>query len=143
MNFRRSDFDVTNRINTTDPVCVKLEVARIYRSLYHVESQALNRAFDDLVRLYYGEYPGYSSCDTQYHDLQHVLDVTLAMASNATILGFNVRPDRIARELAAHEGVEIRLYEVIYKLLEDMQAAMLGQLAPEFEEVVTGEAGGE
>ena len=47
MNFRRSDFDVTNRINTTDPVCVKLEVARIYRSLYHVESQALNRAFDD------------------------------------------------------------------------------------------------
>ena len=80
MNFRRSDFDVTNRINTTDPVCVKLEVARIYRSLYHVESQALNRAFDDLVRLYYGEYPGYSACDTHYHDLQHVLDVTLAMA---------------------------------------------------------------
>jgi hypothetical protein len=80
VNFRRSDFDVTNRINTTDPVCVKLEVARIYRSLYKVESQALNRAFDDLVKLYYGEYPGYQACDTQYHDLQHVLDVTLAMA---------------------------------------------------------------
>jgi len=80
VNFRRSDFDVTNRINTTDPVCVKLEVARIYRSLYHVESQALNRAFDDLVRLYYGDYPGYQGCDTHYHDLQHVLDVTLAMA---------------------------------------------------------------
>ena len=80
MNFRRSDFDVTNRINTTDPVCVKLEVGRIYRSLYHVESQALNRAFDDLVRLYVGQYPGYAPCDTQYHDLQHVLDVTLAMA---------------------------------------------------------------
>jgi len=80
VNFRRSDFDVTNRINTTDPVCVKLEVGRIYRSLYHVESQALNRAFDDLVRLYIGQFPGYSSCDTQYHDLQHVLDVTLAMA---------------------------------------------------------------
>ena len=80
MNFRRSDFDVTNRINTTDPVCVKLEVARIYRSLYKVESPALNRAFDDLVRLYYGEYPGYQRCDTHYHDLQHVLDVTLAMA---------------------------------------------------------------
>jgi hypothetical protein len=80
VNFRRSDFDVTNRINTTDPVCVKLEVARIYRSLYKVESPALNRAFDDLVRLYYGEYPGYQGCDTHYHDLQHVLDVTLAMA---------------------------------------------------------------
>ena len=80
MNFRRSDFDVTNRINTTDPVCVKLEVARIYRGLYHVESDALNRAFDDLVRLYFGQRPGYSRCDTHYHDLQHVLDVTLAMA---------------------------------------------------------------
>jgi hypothetical protein len=80
VNFRRSDFDVTNRINTTDPVCVKLEVGRIYRSLYKVEPQALNQAFDDLVRLYYGDYPGYNACDTHYHDLQHVLDVTLAMA---------------------------------------------------------------
>lgn len=80
MNFRRSDFDVTNRINTTDPVCVKLEVVRIHRALYQVDSPALKRAFDDLVRLYYGSYPGYTRCDTQYHDLQHVLDVTLAMA---------------------------------------------------------------
>ena len=80
MNFRRSDFDVTNRINTTDPVCVKLEVARIFRSLYHVDSPTLARAFDDLVRLYYGEYPGYARCDTAYHDIQHVMDVTLAMA---------------------------------------------------------------
>jgi hypothetical protein len=80
MNFRRSDFDVTNRINTTDPVCVKLEVARIHKSLYRVDSPALERAFDDLVRLYFGQYPGFNRCDTQYHDLQHVLDVTLAMA---------------------------------------------------------------
>jgi hypothetical protein len=80
MNFRRSDFDVSNRINTTDPVCVKLEVARIHRSLYQVDSPALGRAFDDLVRLYFGEFPGFSRCDTHYHDLQHVLDVTLAMA---------------------------------------------------------------
>jgi len=80
VNFRRSDFDVSNRINTTDPVCVKLEVVRLYRALYHGESDALNRAFDDLVRLYFGEYPGYTRCDTQYHDLQHVMDVTLAMA---------------------------------------------------------------
>jgi hypothetical protein len=80
VNFRRSDFDVSNRINTTDPVCVKLEVTRIHRSLYHADSPALQRAFDDLVRLYYGHYPGYSRCDTAYHDLQHVMDVTLAMA---------------------------------------------------------------
>jgi translation initiation factor IF-2 len=67
-------------------------------------------------------------------------DVQLAAASNATIIGFNVRPDRRARELADQSDVEIRTYEIIYKLLEDLEAAMLGLLAPEFEEVVTGEA---
>ncbi len=67
-------------------------------------------------------------------------DVQLAAASNATILGFNVRPDRKARELAEQEKVEIRNYEIIYKLLEDIENAMLGLLAPEFEEIVTGEA---
>ena len=67
-------------------------------------------------------------------------DVQLAKASNATIIGFNVRPDRRSRELAKEEKVSIRTYEIIYKLIEDVQAAMLGLLAPEFEEVVTGEA---
>ncbi len=67
-------------------------------------------------------------------------DVQLAVASNATIIGFNVRPDRRAREMAVERGVGIRTYEVIYKLLEDIEAAMVGMLAPEFEEVVTGEA---
>jgi translation initiation factor IF-2 len=67
-------------------------------------------------------------------------DITLAAASNATLIGFNVRPDRRARELAEAEDVEIRTYEIIYKLLEDIEQAMVGMLAPEFEEVVTGEA---
>ena len=67
-------------------------------------------------------------------------DVLLAATSNATILGFNVRPDRKARELADTEHVEIRTYEIIYKLLEDIENAMLGLLAPEFEEIVTGDA---
>ena len=67
-------------------------------------------------------------------------DIELAMASNATIIGFNVRPDRQVREMAAGEDVEIRTYEVIYHLIEDIEAAMVGMLAPEFEEVVTGEA---
>ena len=61
MNFRRSDFDVSNRINTTDPVCVKLEVVRIHKGLYQVDSPTVARAFDDLVRLYYGRYPGATS----------------------------------------------------------------------------------
>ena len=64
----------------------------------------------------------------------------LAAASNATIIGFNVRPDRKARELAMAEDVEIRTYEIIYQVLEDIENAMLGLLAPEYEEVVTGEA---
>jgi len=67
-------------------------------------------------------------------------DITLAAATNATILGFNVRPDRKARDLAEAEHVEIRSYEIIYKLLEDIESAMIGMLAPEYEEIVTGEA---
>jgi translation initiation factor IF-2 len=67
-------------------------------------------------------------------------DVTLAKASNATIIGFNVRPDRRARELAEASDVEVRAYEVIYKLLEDIEAAMLGMLAPTYEEVISGDA---
>lgn len=67
-------------------------------------------------------------------------DVQLASASNATIIGFNVRPDRKAREMAEAENVEIRTYEIIYQVLEDIENAMLGLLAPEYEEVVTGEA---
>ncbi|HZP30871.1 MAG TPA: EF-Tu/IF-2/RF-3 family GTPase, partial [Acidimicrobiia bacterium] len=67
-------------------------------------------------------------------------DVNLAAVSNATVIGFNVRPDRKARELAEQEKVELRLYEVIYQVLEDVNAALLGLLRPEFEEVVTGEA---
>jgi translation initiation factor IF-2 len=67
-------------------------------------------------------------------------DIQLAATSGATLIGFNVRPGRNVRELAQDEGVEIRTYEVIYKLLEDIESAMVGMLAPEFEEVVTGEA---
>ena len=67
-------------------------------------------------------------------------DIQLAATSNATIIGFNVRPERKARELADVENVEIRSYEIIYKLIEDIEAAMLGMLAPVFEEVVTGDA---
>ncbi len=67
-------------------------------------------------------------------------DIQLAATSSATVLGFNVRPSRQARELADLEDVEIRTYEIIYKLLEDIESAMLGMLEPEFKEQVTGEA---
>ena len=67
-------------------------------------------------------------------------DIDLAAVSNATVIGFNVRPDRKAREMAEAERVDVRLYEVIYKVLEEVQNALLGMLKPEFEEIVTGEA---
>jgi translation initiation factor IF-2 len=67
-------------------------------------------------------------------------DITLAATTNATIIGFNVRPDRKVRELADAEDVEVRTYEIIYQVLEDIENAMVGMLAPEYEEVVTGEA---
>jgi len=67
-------------------------------------------------------------------------DIDLAAVSNATVIGFNVRPDRKARERAEFEKVELRLYEVIYKVLEDVNSALIGMLEPEFEEVVTGDA---
>lgn len=67
-------------------------------------------------------------------------DVTLASASNAIIIGFNVRPDAMAKETASREGVDMRLYRVIYDAIDDIEAAMKGMLAPEFEEQVTGHA---
>ena len=67
-------------------------------------------------------------------------DIQLAATTNATIIGFNVRPERKARDLAGEEQVEIRSYEVIYELIGDIEAAMLGLLAPEYEEIVTGDA---
>lgn len=67
-------------------------------------------------------------------------DILLASASKAIIYGFNVRPDANVRRKADEEGVEIRLYQVIYKMVEEIEAAMKGMLAPEMEEVVTGQA---
>ncbi len=67
-------------------------------------------------------------------------DVTLALASNAIIMGFNVRPTSKVREHAKEQGVDIRLYNIIYKALEEIEAALTGMLDPEFEEVVTGQA---
>jgi hypothetical protein len=76
-----NDHDITGSIRTTDPVAVGSEVCRIYRDLYPGKSAApLERAFVDASRIYYGGHPDYLPCDTEYHDIQHVLDVTLAMA---------------------------------------------------------------
>ena len=67
-------------------------------------------------------------------------DVTLASASNAIIIGFNVRPDAQAKSIADREKVDMRLYRVIYQAIEDVEAAMKGMLDPVYEEQVTGHA---
>ena len=67
-------------------------------------------------------------------------DVILASVSNAVIYGFNVRPDANVKKKAAEEKVEIRLHNIIYKAVEEMEAAMKGMLAPVYEEVTTGQA---
>jgi hypothetical protein len=81
MRYRGNDYDVSARFNTTDPQVVNDEIDRIYLELYPAApTRQLDHAFRDLTRLYEGEFPGYHACDTPYHNLQHVLEVTLAMA---------------------------------------------------------------
>ena len=67
-------------------------------------------------------------------------DVNLASAFGAIIIGFNIRPDASAREAAAREEVDIRLYRIIYQAIEDVEKAMKGLLAPEFKENLLGHA---
>jgi len=78
---RRNDHDVTDKIRTTDLKQVSAEVMRLYHGLYNgTPFSAIEQAFADIGRLYAGKHPDYKPCDTEYHDIQHVLDVTLAMA---------------------------------------------------------------
>ena len=67
-------------------------------------------------------------------------DIVLAHASNAIIIGFNIRPNNSIKDYAKEQGVEIRLYDIIYKAVEEMEAAMKGMLDPEYEEKVIGTA---
>ena len=67
-------------------------------------------------------------------------DIQLAATTGSTIIAFNVRPDRKSRALAEETDVQVRTYQIIYKVIEDMQAAMVGLLKPEYEEIVTGDA---
>jgi|SRR6185295_3478219 len=90
---RRNNFDVTNTVDTTDPAAVSAEINRIFGKLYpKASTRVLSRSVKDLARIHHGEYPGYRGCDTGYHDLQHTLDVTLAMAR--LMDGYERSPDR-------------------------------------------------
>ncbi|MDH4173232.1 MAG: hypothetical protein OEZ09_13515 [Betaproteobacteria bacterium] len=78
---RRNDHDVTDRVRTTDAAAVGAEVLHLYHSLYpRASAEPIRRAFEHALRLYRGCHPDYHGCDTPFHDTQHVLEVTLAMA---------------------------------------------------------------
>lgn len=81
VSLRRAEYDVTNEVDTTSALAVSFHVARIYERAYQqdVPSSVL-RLFADVERLFRGEFPGYYGCETDYHDAQHTLEVTLAMA---------------------------------------------------------------
>jgi len=77
----RGDFDITGKICTTSPIEVRDEIVRLFLGVYpDGNSRPIKRAFEDVSKLYYGKHPDYHDCDTEYHNIQHVLDVTLAMA---------------------------------------------------------------
>lgn len=80
MKSRRSEYDVTNKINITNPDAVCDEVCKLFADIYpEISNQPIKQAYQVISRLFRGEYPGYHPCDTPYHDLQHTLDVSLAM----------------------------------------------------------------
>lgn len=78
---RRSDYDVTNTVQVSDPAAVRSAVRELFAEIYPGASfDKLWLAFYDFARLFSGQYPGYLGCDTTYHDMQHSLDMTLALA---------------------------------------------------------------
>jgi translation initiation factor IF-2 len=123
--------DIFNQIQQGEVATLNLIVKADVTGSLEALTEALRKLERDDVKLSF-VHRGVGGI-TQY-------DVQLAATSSATIIGFNVRPDRTAREMAMAEGVEIRSYEVIYQVLEDIENALLGLLQPEYEEVVTGEA---
>ena len=109
---RRNDFDVTNSVRTTDVASVAAEIRGIYVDLYSKTCAGkLEQPFHDFEALYSGEFPGFRACDTGYHDIQHVLDVTLAMAR--LLDGYK----RVGREPLDERtfrlGVVLALYQLI------------------------------
>lgn len=113
LDYRRAEYDVTNQVDTTDPAAVSFEVAQIYESIYQSAfPSGVLRAFADVGRLYRGEFPGYHACETEYHDLQHILEVTLAMARLMDGCARSVRA-RVMNEHLFQVGIVAALFHDI------------------------------
>lgn len=123
--------DLFSRINEGKIQELNLIVKADVQGSVEAVSQALQRLSNDEVRVnvIHGGVGAISESD-----------VNLAVTSNAVIIGFNVRPDIAARRKAERQGVDIRLYRVIYDAIDDIKAALEGMLEPEYKEVVLGQA---
>ena len=114
MTLRRNNFDVSNTVDTTDDASVKREIDRIFLDLFpDANTEQLDACFFDVARLYRGEHPHYHACDTSYHNLQHVLDVSLAMAR---LMDGYERSRRDAQSL----GPRLFAFGVVTALLHDV-----------------------
>jgi len=120
---RRNDYDVTNTVQVSDPVSVRNAVHELFAETFPGMSfDKLWLAFYDFERLFTGRYPGYKGCDTTYHDMQHTLDMTLALARLVSGYERSVEPpDRLgaarairheARDKDFTNGAEFTLYHV-------------------------------
>lgn len=114
MDIRRNNFDVSNTVDTTDHLSVNREVNRIFLELFpHIDTRQMDNCFSDIVRLYRGEDPLYRACDTAYHDIQHVLEVALAMAR---LMDGYERSHRISESI----GPRLFLFGVVIALFHDV-----------------------
>ncbi len=108
---RRSDYDVTNRIQVSDPASVSAAVQAIYSDLYPRGSlKPLHTAFTDFTRMYRGEDPRFHGCETTYHDMQHSLDVTLALARHLDGFERSQKPSKRLGPKRALVGIVTALY---------------------------------
>ncbi len=114
MDIRRNNFDVSNTVDTTDAASVNREVSRIFRNLFpQADTRQIDACFSDVVRLYRGENPSYRACDTAYHDIQHVFEVSLAMAR---LMDGYERSHRAAESL----GARLFVFGMVIALLHDV-----------------------
>jgi hypothetical protein len=108
---RRTEYDVTNRIQVSDPAAVSTAVQAIYSELYPRNSlKPLHTAFADFARMYRGEDPRFHGCETTYHDMQHSLDVTLSLARHIDGYERSQRPSNRLGAKRAAVGIVTALY---------------------------------
>lgn len=125
-DIRRSDYDITNTVRVSSARDVLRAVAQLFVSTWpQIQLAPIERAFDDFDALFSGRMPGYAGVDTVYHDRQHTLDVTLAMARLVAGFERQMFPDRQLTEDRAILGVVLALFHDVGYLRRDSDAAFL------------------